>query len=132
MEKLYNSLITLCKDTPDGIFYVSDHIPPDNNDKYFFRVFAYRLSSYSMFKLENALECRGIMFQMEYDNYGNIDNSGIVGAKYSGTPHSILARPMEKFFNYMENPMTDKIDLKKDMVLFIFRASPNVKYWCFV
>jgi T4 RnlA family RNA ligase len=55
-----------------------------------FRIFSYRLASYSDFLEPNALECRGSMFKV--DESGNF-----LGA---------AARPPKKFFNAYENPFT--------------------------
>jgi len=62
-----------------------------------FRIFNYRLCSYSDFLLPSALECRGIMFEVHGDGY-------VV---------DIASRPMTKFFNYKENPFTENVDFSK-------------------
>ena len=56
-----------------------------------YRVFCVRLATYAEFKLKNALESRGIMFLVD-----TILNE----------PIDLVCRPMEKFFNYKENPYT--------------------------
>lgn len=49
------------------------------------RIFTYRLGGYSDWLQPDAIECRGIMFEM-----------------VDGEPVSLVCRPMEKFFNYAE------------------------------
>ena len=56
-----------------------------------YRVFNYRLGSYSQWILPYALECRGITFHRD--------------------TKKIVSRPFEKFFNYGENPITMDLDL---------------------
>lgn len=60
------------------------------------RIFGYNYASYSDWLKDDAIECRGIMFEM-----------------VDGKPVKILARPMEKFFNLNENPITENIDMSK-------------------
>lgn len=63
------------------------------------RIFSYHVASYTEWCKPDALEARGIMFQIEED----------------GTPIKILSRPMEKFFNLNETPFTMNLDLSKIM-----------------
>lgn len=84
-EQLYNNLLRLTKE--NEAFYYMDYGP--------YRVFNYRLASYTDFLAPDALEARGIMFYM----YG--DNKDI--------PH-LVCRPFKKFFNKDENPMTMNLD----------------------
>ena len=56
-----------------------------------YRVFNYRLGSYSQWILPYALECRGITFHRD--------------------TQKIVSRPFEKFFNLNENPLTMDLDL---------------------
>jgi T4 RnlA family RNA ligase len=84
MKTLYNKLMNLTTSTE--VFYLKDHF--DGNDKY--RVFAYRLSSYTEYCLPGGLECRGIMFLVDGDEMIRV---------VSRTPH--------KFFNLNENPLSD-------------------------
>lgn len=85
MKTLYNSLMNLTETT--DVFYRKDHF--DGNDHY--RVFAYRLASYSDYVLAGGLECRGPMFLL--------DSDGEMVRLVSRTPH--------KFFNLSENPLSD-------------------------
>jgi T4 RnlA family RNA ligase len=78
----------------------------DSNDAFYFqdfvlddvtyRIFNYRMASYTDFLQPAALECRGIMFDVT-----DINNVGLV------------CLPQEKFFNLNENPMTMDLDLTK-------------------
>ena len=74
--KLYNELLELTG--TNEAFFFKDQVLDDIT----YRVFAYRLASYSDFLLPSALECRGIMFEMK-----------------DGNPIRLAAMPMEKFFN---------------------------------
>jgi len=87
--ELYNQLMAL---TQDGdAFYFQDF----ELDRVKYRIFNYRLASYSDFLKPGALECRGIMFDI---------TDGIA---------ELVARPMQKFFNLNENPMTMNLDLSQ-------------------
>ena len=55
-----------------------------------YRIFSYRLASYTDFLEPNALECRGSMFKVD-------ENGNFIG---------IVSRPPQKFFNAYENPFT--------------------------
>jgi T4 RnlA family RNA ligase len=78
----------------------------DSNDAFYFqdfvlddvtyRIFNYRMASYTDFLQPAALECRGIMFDVT-----DINNVGLV------------CLPQEKFFNLNENPMTMDLALTK-------------------
>lgn len=87
--KLYNELIGLM--IANDAFYFKDQ----ELDGVTYRVFSYRLASYSDFCLPSALECRGIMFRMDGRH-----------------PEKLVCRPMEKFFNLNENPFTMDLELK--------------------
>lgn len=74
----------------------------DSNEAFYFqdygsyRVFNYRLASYSDFCLPDALEARGIMFYLK-----------------EGQEPKLVCRPFKKFFNRNENPFTMNLDLTK-------------------
>jgi RNA ligase len=87
---LYQDLMLLAGD--DNAFYFIDRL---FNGRVF-RVFNYRLASYTDFLKPNAMESRGIMFEM-------ID----------GNPLSLISLPPKKFFNWNENPLTTNIDFTK-------------------
>lgn len=91
MEKLYYNLLSLCKSSSDRKFFYSDDVSPIGKK---YRIFSYNFASYSDWLLPDALECRGIMFEMDGE-----------------TPIRIASRPMEKFFNLNENPFTLSINL---------------------
>lgn len=85
-EQLYNNLLKLTENS--DAFYFMDYGP--------YRVFNYRLASYTDFLAPEALEARGIMFYMHGDNLD--------------IPH-LVNRPFKKFFNLGENPMTMDLDM---------------------
>lgn len=86
--KLYDGLMALVAN--NEAFYHQDFVLDGKT----YRIFNYRLASYTDFLQPGALECRGIMFE--------IDSSGMV---------RLAAMPMEKFFNLNENPMSMNLDL---------------------
>ena len=88
--KLYNDLIELA-DTDEAFFYKDFYV-----DETLYRVFNYRLASYTDFLKPSALECRGIMFEVK-----------------DGLVVRLASLPMEKFFNLYENPMTMDLDLSE-------------------
>lgn len=92
MQQLYDNLMELCKDSQRKFFY-SDDISGTGRH---YRIFSYNYAAYSDWLLPDALECRGIMFEMDGD-----------------IPVRIAARPMEKFFNLNENPLTIGLDLEE-------------------
>lgn len=76
---LYEDLMALTSNS-EAFYFVDQTL--DNTT---YRIFSYRLASYSDFCLPNALECRGIMFEVN-----------------NGSPVRLAARPPQKFFNYRE------------------------------
>ena len=78
---------------PSDAFYHTDH----RIDGKFFRVFMYRLASYTDFLEADALEARGIMFEMSCNTINAV-------------PIRLASRPMAKFFNFKENPLTIGIE----------------------
>ncbi len=83
---LYNDLMNLAEKSE--AFYYKD-FPKDDST---YRIFNYRLCSYSDFLESGAMECRGVMFDV------------------TDEPR-LVSRPMEKFFNLNENPLTMDLDL---------------------
>lgn len=83
-EQLFHDLMALC--AKNEAFYFKDF----TNLGTVYRIFDYRLASYTDFCEQGALACRGIMFQL--DEKGNYVR--------------LSSRPMDKFFNYAENPFT--------------------------
>lgn len=88
-ETLYNQLMELT--VANEAFYFQDF--PLHGHVY--RIFNYRLASYTDFLQPGALECRGIMFRVHRDDH-HVD---------------LVALPMQKFFNLNENPSTIGLDL---------------------
>jgi len=91
-ETLYRDLMALVAEE-DSSFYHVDHLLDGEH----FRVFNYRLASYTDFLKPNALESRGIMFRIDSD----------------GTPLELAALPPKKFFNNKENPLVMDVDFSK-------------------
>lgn len=85
VQEIFNDLMALTE--KNDAFMWKDFISPAGG---FFRIFSYRLASYSDFLEPNALECRGSMFKI--DDAGNLV--------------SWAARTPMKFFNAYENPFT--------------------------
>jgi RNA ligase len=89
---LYDDLMKLCinsEQSGDDCFFFKDHTLDDK----MYRIFNYRLASYSQWLEKGALECRGIMYEV------------------SGAESTLVSRPMEKFFNLNENPLSMELDL---------------------
>lgn len=82
-NKLYRELMELC--AKNEAFYFIDQEFSGRT----YRIFTYRLASYTDFLEPSALECRGHTFLLE-----------------DGEPIRITHMPMQKFFNWKENPMT--------------------------
>lgn len=84
-NQLFNELNDLCNKV--DAFSFKDYISIGGG---FYRIFSYRLASYSDFLHPSALECRGTMFEIDADcNFIRI-----------------ASRTPQKFFNAYENPMT--------------------------
>ena len=86
-QELYDNLMAVCE---REAFFYKDFFNGGHN----FRIFNYRLGSYTDFMIPGALEARGIMFKMAGSN-----------------PFSLASLPMEKFFNLNENPLVMGLDL---------------------
>lgn len=86
LTNLYSDLMKLC-DTNEAFYFV-DHM----HDGALYRVFTYRLASYTDFLNPGALECRGHTFRLD------------------GDTAVLVSLPMQKFFNLGENPMTMDLD----------------------
>lgn len=92
MQKLFNELMAVTERDKTKFFFKDFKSALDTD----FRVFSYHLASYTDWLEPSALECRGIMFEMD-----------------GGKPVRIASRPMEKFFNLNECPFTIGLDLTK-------------------
>ena len=105
--KLYNQLMENINNSDNDVFYFKDE---PYTAEYFYRLFNYRYATYSDFCLPDALEGRGIMFMMHREIYHNPnDIPHNQDPNITGRPTKCVSRPMEKFFNYMENPFTETI-----------------------
>jgi RNA ligase len=98
-QKLYADLVALTK--ANEAFYFQDF----ELDGHTYRIFNYRLASYTDFQLPGALECRGVMFE--------IVTTHVTPDRKVEDAVRLAALPMEKFFNLNENPMTMNLDLSK-------------------
>jgi len=87
--QLYNNLMVLCQKN-DAFFFVDQEA-----NGLLYRIFSYRLASYTDFLEPDALECRGHTFLMKNER----------------KPLEMVSWPFEKFFNLNENPMTMNLDL---------------------
>lgn len=68
-----------------------------------YRIFSYRLGGYMEFMKPDALEGRGIMFELDSNDQ----------------PVRLACRPMHKFFNLNENPSTMGLDISKENISII-------------
>lgn len=91
VEALFHQLMALPAQSDS--FYSVDQIGLDGAT---YRIFLYRLGSYTDFCLPGALESRGITYRH------NVEND----------VWELVCRPMTKFFNWGENPFTMDVDLK--------------------
>lgn len=96
MKKLFDELMAVTARDKTKFFYKDFKSALDTD----FRVFSYHLASYTDWLEPSALECRGIMFEMDGD-----------------TPVRIASRPMEKFFNLNECPFTIGLDLSTTVMV---------------
>lgn len=91
---LYNQLMTLVETSEKKAFFFADQ----ELSGITYRIFNYRLASYTDFMQPGALECRGIMFRMDTNDAGEL------------VMDSLASHPMQKFFNIDENPSTMGLD----------------------
>lgn len=80
----YDALMNLCKQE-DSSFYFVDQIL----DGVVYRIFSYRIASYTDFLQPYARDCRGVMFEMDGEDVKRL-----------------ASLPLKKFFNLNENPFT--------------------------
>ena len=95
---LYRDLLRLVDDSE--AFYFKDF----ESNGLIYRIFNYRLASYTEFLKPGALQCRGTMFEMAA--------TFINGTEFR-IPVRLSSLPMEKFFNLNENPITMGLNLKE-------------------
>lgn len=81
LETLFEDLTALCSGE-ESSFYSVDHV----RNGVTYRVFTYRLASYTEFQQRNAIECRGHTFRLDGEN-----------------DWTLASLPMQKFFNYGEH-----------------------------
>lgn len=93
MQQLFLNLMNLCKEDRTKFYFVDVKVDLNTTA----RIFSYHYASYSDWLQPDALECRGIMFEIDAEE----------------KPVRVLCRPMEKFFNLYENPFTMDLDLSK-------------------
>lgn len=87
---LYNSLLETAEN--NEAFFYRDFI----HGMAYYRIFDYRLASYTDFQLPGATECRGAMFELDM---------------MSKDVKRLASLPMSKFWNLNENPFTMNLDL---------------------
>ncbi len=92
-QVLYDNLMRLVTDSE--AFYFTDHVLGTTT----YRIFLYRLASYTDFCLPDALECRGSMFEVDGDRVIRL-----------------AALPQPKFFNLGECPFTMDVDYSHDKI----------------
>lgn len=92
VQTLFTQLMAL--PAQSEAFYHQDQVGDDGKT---YRIFLYRLGSYTDFLLPGALESRGIMFRHNEEQ----------------AVWELVSRPMTKFFNWKENPFTMEVDLTK-------------------
>jgi T4 RnlA family RNA ligase len=90
-QNLYDNLMTLV--SKNEAFFFKDF----GHEGSTYRIFNYRMASYTDFLEPSAIECRGVMFEID----GERDVEAI----------RLASLPMEKFFNLNENPSTMNLDL---------------------
>lgn len=89
---LWMDLMTLVDESE--AFYFSDQKSGDE----WYRIFNYRLASYTEFMRQNGTECRGHMFRISEEGY-------------NAQPVEFVTLPMEKFWNLHECPATMGLDM---------------------
>lgn len=87
---LYANLMNLCHPGQEAFYYVDQ-----SRGGHLYRIFLYRMASYTEFLQPGALECRGHTFRIDAD----------------GNPLELASMPMSKFFNHNENPFVMGLDL---------------------
>lgn len=89
MNKLFDNLMKICNtEIEDNAFYFKDF---ESIGGGLYRIFAYRLASYTGYLQTDALECRGTMFELN---------------KETLEPIRLAAKTPSKFFNAYENPFS--------------------------
>lgn len=99
-SNLYNDLVSLCSSEDSPFYFVDQSLDGDENINVY-RIFNYRLASYTDFLQPNALNCRGATFQIDEN-----DNA-----------LALSSLPFPKFFNLNENPFTENLDMTQIKVI---------------
>lgn len=107
MNLMYNGMMELV--AKNEAFYFTDYERFGNT----YRVFNYRLASYTDFLEPYALEMRGITFLININEEENKDDFWYNQWKEQGKNPFVVSRPFAKFFNLDENPMTMNLDLSQ-------------------
>lgn len=88
-QQLYDNLIIACE-ASESFYYTDQEL-----DDVTYRIFNYRIASYTEFLMDDALECRGHTFEIDKD----------------GNAVRLVSWPLEKFFNINENLLAMNLDL---------------------
>ena len=96
VHSIYYAMMKLAQ--RDEFYFQDFDVVPGSDNPNVYRIFNYRLASYSDFQEPHAKECRGIMFEID---------------TLKDTPLRLASRPPMKFFNYNENPEAMFMDTKK-------------------
>lgn len=91
-KEMYNGAMQLCNETDADVFYYKDFT---NSIGDTYRIFNYRLASYTQFMKPFGLDMRGTMFQIDPN---------------TKDPIRLASLPPQKFFNAGENPLTMNLD----------------------
>jgi RNA ligase len=92
--EIYDNLLNYTK--TGEVFYIADQTFKGRK----YRIFSYRLGAYTPFMQPDALEGRGIMFEMDENDQ----------------PVRLAARTMHKFFNLNENPSTMNLNIAQNNI----------------
>ena len=79
LDTLFDDLMALCESN-EAFYFVDQKMGSTN-----YRIFTYRLASFTDFQNRNAIECRGHTFRHDIDGW------------------HLASLPMQKFFNYSEH-----------------------------
>ena len=90
MKELFDNLMALQDPNDISKFFYKDVVTQPGTKC---RIFSYNYAAYSDWLLPGALESRGIMFELDANNQ----------------PVRVMARPMEKFFNFHNRQLTKTI-----------------------
>lgn len=112
MQELFDNLMNLINDKEKAKFFYKDFVSPFGKT---YRIFSYQFATYEDWLKPDALYCRGIMFEIEDEK-----------------PVQIVARPMEKFFNLGENPLTMNINFEETPIVGVYDKADGSLVTAFV